>query len=116
MKNTLYNVDQIVKVSKHNGGDKTSYKYCPDEFIKIFGKKFKISSENWYYGSFSIHRKGIEENEYIFKGDDGKYYWNPTIKVYFTDNSYKEIPFKSIQEMEENFTWWKDNHSNLIEF
>jgi hypothetical protein len=115
MKNTLYNVDQIVKISKHNGGGKTHYKYSPPTYITLFGKKFEISGEGYYYGAFSIDSKSIIENEYIFKGDDGKYYWNPSIRIYFTDSSYKEIPFKTIKEMVENFNWWKNNYPNLIE-
>jgi len=115
MKNSLYNVDQIVKISKNRGGWRTAYKYFPNKFITIFGKTFKISNEDWRYGAFSVKRENIEENDYIFKGFDGNYYQNPFIEIKFTNNSIVEIPFKTIQEMEEKFNWWKDNHPNLIE-
>lgn len=112
---SLYNVDQIVKVSKHNGGGKTSYKYSPPTFITLFGKKFEISGEGYYYGAFSIDRKSIVENEYIFKGDDGGYYRLPYIRINFVDRSELEIPFKTIEDMERNFNYLKNDYPNLIE-
>lgn len=115
MKNNLYNVEQIVKISKHEGGGETHYKYCPPTFITLFGKTYKFSDESWWYGIFSVAKKSVENNESIFKAENGKYYWNPKIKIRFSDGGVEEFPFKTVQEMEEKFQWFKENYPNLIE-